>query len=70
VANITINGAMTPYQTFFMLALDMRNAFGSVSYVQLRKNLSQLGLHPQLSEVILDSDTDAKVRVITLNGAT
>jgi hypothetical protein len=53
-----------------MLALDMRDAFGSVFHVQLRNNLSQLDLHPLLSEVILDSYTDAKVRVITLNGAT
>jgi hypothetical protein len=70
VANMAINRAMTTHQTLFMLALDMRDAFGSVSHVQLRNNLSQLGLHPLLSEVILDSYTNAKVRVITLNGAT
>jgi hypothetical protein len=53
-----------------MLALDMRDAFGSVSHVQLRTNLSKLGLHPMLTGLILDSYSNAQVKVVTLNGAT
>jgi hypothetical protein len=47
---MAINRVMTTRQTLFMLALDLRDAFGSVSHVQLRNNLSQLGLHPMLSD--------------------
>jgi hypothetical protein len=53
-----------------MLALDIGDAFGSVSHVQLRNNLSKLGLHPILTGLILDSYTNAQVKVVTLNGAT
>jgi hypothetical protein len=53
-----------------MLALDMRDDFGSVSHVQLRSNLSKLGLHPMLTGLILDSYINAQVKVVTLNGAT
>jgi hypothetical protein len=49
-----------------MLALDMRDAFGSVSHVQLGNNLSKLGLHPMLTGLILDSYTGAQVKVVTL----
>jgi hypothetical protein len=67
---MAINRAMTTRQTLVMLPLDMRDAFSSVSHVQLRNNLYLLGFHPLHSEMIFDSYTHAKVRVITLNGAT
>jgi hypothetical protein len=40
VANMAINRAVTTRKVLYMLALDMRDAFGSVSHVQLRNNLS------------------------------
>jgi hypothetical protein len=53
-----------------MLALDMSDAFGPVSHVQLSNNLTKLGLHPMLTGLILDSYTDAQVKIVTLNDAT
>jgi hypothetical protein len=70
VANMAINRVMTTRKVLYMLALDMRDALGSVSHVRLRNNLSKLGLHPMLTGLILDSYTDAQVKVVTLNGAT
>jgi hypothetical protein len=67
-ANMSINRAMTTRKVLYMLALDMRDAFGSVSHVQLGNNLSKLGLHPMLTGLILDSYTGAQVKVVTLNG--
>jgi hypothetical protein len=34
VANMAINSSMTTHQTLFILALDMCDAFGSISHVQ------------------------------------
>jgi hypothetical protein len=53
-----------------MLARDIHDAFGYVSHVRLGNNLSHLGLHPLLSEVILYSYSNSKGLIITLNGAT
>jgi hypothetical protein len=52
---------MTTQETLFTLALDMPDAFGSVSHVQLKNNISQVGFYPLLSEVIMDSYANAKV---------
>jgi hypothetical protein len=48
----------------------MLDAFGSVSHMQLKNNLSNLGLHKRLSNVIMDSYNEAKVKIVTLNGMT
>jgi hypothetical protein len=68
--NMAINRAMTERRTLYILALDMRDAFGSVSHSQLHNNLHNLGLTPVLSNVIMDSYIDARVKIVTLNGIT
>jgi hypothetical protein len=70
LANMAINRAMTEHRILYILALDMRDAFGSVSHMQLKNNLSSLGLHKRLSNVIMDSYNEAKVKIVTLNGMT
>jgi hypothetical protein len=70
LANLVINRAMTEPRILYILALDMRDAFGSVSHMQLKNNLSSLGLYKRLSNVIMDSYNEAKVKIVTLNGMT
>jgi hypothetical protein len=41
-STIAINGAIMLRRTLYMLALDMRDAFGSVSHKQLENNLQKL----------------------------
>jgi hypothetical protein len=55
LANMAINRAMTEHRTLYILALDMRDAFESVSHSQLRNNLNNLGLNQMLANVIIDS---------------
>jgi hypothetical protein len=64
LANMAINRAMTERRTLYILALDMRDAFGSVSHSQLPNNLHNLGLSPVLSNVIMDSYIDARVKIV------
>jgi hypothetical protein len=56
---------MTERRTLYILALDMRDTFGSVSHSQLHNNLQNLGLTPILSNVIMDSSIDARVKIAT-----
>jgi hypothetical protein len=70
MANMAINRAMTSGNILYMMALDMKDAFGSVSHKQLNNNLKSLGLCKLIREVIMDSYNGATVKVITLNGAT
>jgi hypothetical protein len=70
LANMAINRAITEHKTLYILALDMRDAFGSVYHSQLRNNLKNLELNQLLSNVIMDSYINANVKVITLNGIT
>jgi hypothetical protein len=49
IANKAINRAMTTPKVLYMMVLDMCDAFGSVSHVQLGNNLSKLGLHHMLT---------------------
>jgi hypothetical protein len=49
--------------------LDLLDDFESISHVQIGNNLSKLGLHPMLTGLILDSYTNAPVKVVALNGA-
>jgi hypothetical protein len=70
LANMAINRAMTEHRILYILALHMCDAFGSVSHMQLKNNLSNLGLHKRLSNVIIDSYHEAKVKIVTLNGMT
>jgi hypothetical protein len=44
IANMAINRAMTSGNILYMMALDMKDAFGSVSHKQLNNNLKSLGL--------------------------
>jgi hypothetical protein len=67
---MAINRAMTERRILYILALDRRDAFGSVSHMQLKNNLSSLGLHKRLSKVIMDSYNEAKVKIENLNGMT
>jgi hypothetical protein len=70
LANMAINRAMAERRTLYILALDMRDAFGSVSHSQFGNNLHNLGLSPLLSNVIMHSYVDARVKIVTLNGIT
>jgi hypothetical protein len=70
MANMAINRAMTTGNILYMMALDMKDAFGSVSHKQLNNNLKSLGLCKPIREVIMDSYNGATVKVITLNGTT
>jgi hypothetical protein len=54
----------------YMLALDMRDAFGSVSHKQLENNLRKLNLCKPIRNIILDSYRPATVRIVTLDGLT
>jgi hypothetical protein len=51
-----------------MLALDMRDAFGSVSHKQLENNLKKLNLCKPIRNIILDSYRPATVKNVTLDG--
>jgi hypothetical protein len=62
--------AMTERRPLYMLALDMRDVFGPVSHVQLRNNLTQIGLHKIITEVICNSYEGATVKIIALKGET
>jgi hypothetical protein len=44
IVNMAINRAMTTGNILYMMALDMKDAFGSVLHMQLRNNLKSLGL--------------------------
>jgi hypothetical protein len=55
MANMAINRAMTTGNILYMMALDMKDAFGSVSHKQLNNNLKSLGLCKPIREVIMDS---------------
>jgi hypothetical protein len=70
MANMAINRAMTTGNILYMMALDMKDSFGSVSHKQLNNNLKSLGLCKPIREVIMECYNGATVRVITLNGAT
>jgi hypothetical protein len=53
-----------------MLALDMRDAFGSVSHKQLENNLRKLNLCKPIRNITLDSYIPATVKIVTLDGLT
>jgi hypothetical protein len=61
---------MTEHRILYILALGIQDAFGSVSHMQLKNNLSNLGLHHRLANVIMDIINEAKVKIVTLNGLT
>jgi hypothetical protein len=42
LANMPIIRALTEHRILYFLALDMRDAFGSVSHMQLKNNLSKI----------------------------
>jgi hypothetical protein len=65
-----INRAITERRTLYIPTLDMPDAFDPISHAQLRNNLTNLGLPNKLTEVIIDSYHEAKVKIITLNGST
>jgi energy-converting hydrogenase Eha subunit C len=44
IANMAINPAMTSRNILYMMALDMRDEFGSVSHKQLENNFRHIGL--------------------------
>jgi hypothetical protein len=48
----------------------MRDGFGSVSLLLFPHNLTQLGLNTILTAVILNSNSNARVKVVPFNGAT
>jgi hypothetical protein len=70
LANMAINRAIAEPRILYICALDMRDAFGSVSHMQLTNNLSKLGLHSRFANVIMDRYNGAKVKIVTLQGMT
>jgi hypothetical protein len=64
LANIAINRAITEKRTLDILALGMRDAFGSVSHFQLCNNFQKLCLSPILSNIIVDRNVDARVKIV------
>jgi hypothetical protein len=68
--NIAIYSAIKLRRTLYMLALDMRDAFGSVSHKQLENNLIKLNFCRPIRNIILDSYRPATIKIVTLDGLT
>jgi hypothetical protein len=68
VANMAINRAMTTGKILYMMALDMKDAFGSVSHKQLENNLYHIGLCKPIREMIMDSYRNSTVKIKVLEG--
>jgi hypothetical protein len=68
--NIAINRAIMLKRTMYILALDMRDSFGSVSHKQLENNLKKLNLFKPIHNIILDGYKPATVRIVRLDGLT
>jgi hypothetical protein len=56
---------MTERKVSNLSAFITREALGSVSQVQLRNNLTQIGLHQKIIEVICDRYKGTKVKIVT-----
>jgi hypothetical protein len=69
IANIAINPTMTTHKVLYMLALNMRDAFGPVSHVRLRNNLSQMEFHQMIVDVMLNCYDDINVEIMAINHA-
>jgi hypothetical protein len=70
VANMAINSAITTGTVLYMLALDMKDDFGSVSHNQLRSNLQGNNQCKPIREMIMNGNDRATVKIVTLDGTT
>jgi hypothetical protein len=52
IANMSIYRGMTTGKILYLMALDMKDAFGSISHMQLRNNLKSLGLCKPIRDII------------------
>jgi hypothetical protein len=70
IANMAINRAMSTGNILYIMELDMKDAFGSVSHKHLGNNLKSYVLCKPIRKLIMDSLNGASVKIITLDAPT
>jgi hypothetical protein len=69
-ANMAMNIANSNQRGLYILAIDLKDAFGSVSHKLLENNLKLLNLPEAVRNVIINSYDDASVQITTIKGIT
>jgi hypothetical protein len=69
-ANMIINDAVTNKKKLFMLSLDLRDAFGSVPHMLIKKNLKGIGIPLEVRKMIMDTYEGAYINIHTKGGET
>jgi retron-type reverse transcriptase len=70
VATMAINQALMRKENLFILAIDLKDAFGSVSHKLLEHNLQKLGISNNITGMIMDSYEEPTVQLTSKNGYT
>jgi hypothetical protein len=70
VATMAINQALMRTENLFILDIDLKDAFGSVSHKLLEHNLLKLGMSNNITGMIMDSYEEATVQLTSKNGYT
>jgi hypothetical protein len=65
MANLAINYAISEYRQLYILALDMKDVFGSVAHRLFGYNLECTNISTQLRKVVIDSYEGAIVNIIS-----
>jgi hypothetical protein len=70
MANMVINRAMTEMRNLYIVAIDMKDAFGSVSHRLLEHNLMDMFFPEAIRNFVLDSYHSATVNIFSKKGMT
>jgi hypothetical protein len=68
IANELINNAVRKDESIYVLALDLRDAFGSIPHELIRKNLLDIEVPLNLVNLIMDSYEGATIKILTKGG--
>jgi hypothetical protein len=70
VANAIINDAVEKKKQLYLLALDLRDAFGSIPHDLIEENLQSIGVPERLRRLIMNSYKGATIQMQTKAGFT
>jgi hypothetical protein len=70
MANAIINDAVEKKRQLYILALDLRDAFGSIPHDLINENLRSIGVPRELRKLIINSYEGATIQMQTKAGFT
>jgi hypothetical protein len=70
MANMAINRALSKRRELYIIAIDMKDAFGSVSHRLLEHNLKDMNFPQTIRELVMDSYFQANVNINSKKGMT